>query len=72
MTTTVGVRCPSCNGEIVYNGNYYCERFDSGCDWALSHDDETGEPIGKRDKGIWKEIKRVWLYPNHPEYDEAK
>jgi rRNA maturation protein Nop10 len=27
--------CPSCGGKVIYNGNYFCERWDYGCDWAL-------------------------------------
>jgi hypothetical protein len=29
--------CPECGGVIIYNGNYFCERFGAGCDWALPH-----------------------------------
>ena len=32
-----GKFCPKCrNGRIVYNGNYFCERWGEGCDWAMS------------------------------------
>lgn len=62
MSQPVGVRCPKCGSEIVYNGNYFCSRWEypytgDGCDWALSHNDRNGEPIGARDKRVWEEIK---------------
>jgi len=32
-----GKFCPKCKvGQIVYNGNYFCERIGNGCDWAMS------------------------------------
>jgi hypothetical protein len=44
------IPCPTtaCEGKIVYNGNYFCENFDSGdCDWALPH------PVrSKKDRAI--------------------
>ena len=31
-----GKFCPKCRGgRLVYNGNYFCERFGEGCDWAM-------------------------------------
>jgi DNA-directed RNA polymerase subunit RPC12/RpoP len=30
-------RCPECGARIVYNGNYFCQAFGRGCDWALPH-----------------------------------
>lgn len=30
-------RCPDCGARVVYNGNYFCERFGKACDWALPH-----------------------------------
>lgn len=31
-----GKFCPKCRrGKIIYNGNYFCERFGEGCDWAM-------------------------------------
>ena len=39
-------KCPECGGNIVYNGNYFCEfwghvykgeRCGGPCDWALPH-----------------------------------
>lgn len=27
--------CPACGDRIVYNGNYFCEHWESGCNWAL-------------------------------------
>jgi hypothetical protein len=33
-----GIRCPWCQGEIVYNGNYFCSFYNKGfCNWALNH-----------------------------------
>jgi hypothetical protein len=32
------VRCPWCNAEIVYNGNYFCSFHEAGrCNWAMDH-----------------------------------
>ena len=32
------VRCPACGDRMVYNGNYFCESWNSGlCEWALPH-----------------------------------
>lgn len=32
-----GKFCPKCRGgRVIYNGNYFCERFGDGCDWAMS------------------------------------
>ena len=28
-------KCPSCGGTVVYNGNYFCEHWGRGCEWAL-------------------------------------
>lgn len=62
-----GVRCPrrDCDGEVIYNGNYFCEHWthrkppgDGECDWALSHDDETGDPVGAVDRRVWAELTR--------------
>lgn len=30
-------KCPACGSSIVYSGNYFCERWGDGCDWALPH-----------------------------------
>jgi hypothetical protein len=55
----MGLRCPECgDGDIVYNGNYFCSRWGDGCDWALSHG-EDGEPVGGRDRKAWQEIQRT-------------
>lgn len=27
--------CPDCGAIIVYNGNYFCQRWGAGCRWAL-------------------------------------
>lgn len=58
-----GVPCPKCGARILYNGNYFCEHFriptvtrNGDCNWALSHG-ENGEPVGLRDKNVWKKIK---------------
>lgn len=30
--------CPQCgNAPVVYNGNYFCDNWSGGCDWALAH-----------------------------------
>jgi len=58
----VGVPCPKCGAEIVYNGNYFCSNWqyplldDTGCDWALSNND-NGKPVGRRDKEVWSKIQ---------------
>lgn len=67
-----GLPCPmpKCSGEIVYNGNYFCtnwghvyqgERRGGPCDWALSHGDD-GEPVGRRDKRVWREIQETTFF----------
>jgi hypothetical protein len=33
--TPTTARCPACGSRVVYNGNYFCEHFGDGCDWAL-------------------------------------
>ena len=57
----VGLPCPAkrCDGEIVYNGNYFCSRWGDTCYWALSHNARNGDPIGKRDKETWQEIQQT-------------
>lgn len=38
------VPCPRCGeAKVVYNGNYFCDLWDNGCDWALKHPAETDE-----------------------------
>jgi hypothetical protein len=33
-----GVRCPWCQGEIVYNGNYFCSFHEThSCNWVMDH-----------------------------------
>ena len=66
------VPCPNavrCGGRVVYNGNYFCEfwtyplpaRPSAGeCNWAMSHNDSTGDPIGTRDKLTWTAIQDRW------------
>jgi hypothetical protein len=70
-----GVACPRCGAEVVYNGNYFCERWtypyaggEDECDWALSHDDETGEPVTDEDRQVWAQIRLS--YPRLREYLE--
>jgi hypothetical protein len=42
------LRCPKDKqNSIVYNGNYYCSKFNIECDWALAHPARS-----KRDKRI--------------------
>jgi hypothetical protein len=32
------IECPKCHSApVVYNGNYFCDAFGEGCDWALAH-----------------------------------
>lgn len=75
------VSCPRCGAEIVYNGNYFCRLwaypFTGGpdeCDWALSHDDATGDPVGDVDRLTWRQLcasyapLREYLL-QHPEED---
>lgn len=54
-----GVRCPKCGGQVVYNGNYFCEHFNGDCQWALSHGATNGEPIGRTDRRMWAEIQEA-------------
>jgi predicted RNA-binding Zn-ribbon protein involved in translation (DUF1610 family) len=28
-------KCPECGGRVIYNGNYFCERWGGECWWAL-------------------------------------
>lgn len=62
-----GVPCPRCDGEIIYNGNYFCENWVSRspidrteCDWAMSEakEDENGEPTFAADLVVWNQLKR--------------
>jgi hypothetical protein len=64
----VGLSCPKegCPGEIVYNGNYFCslwtypfKRLPGSCNWALSHNDRTGDAVGTRDNRVWREIQQT-------------
>lgn len=80
-----GVRCPRCGGEVIYNGNYFCEYWvyrgrpprplDNGeCDWVLSHDEEHGDPIGRVDRRVWRELRDTYrplreYLDRHPEED---
>lgn len=58
----VGLPCPKCRkGTIRYNGNYFCEYWDDGCDWALSHGDD-GEPTTPQDRTTWKKIRATPWY----------
>lgn len=43
------INCPECKDDvIVYNGNYFCAKWNSGnCKWALAHPARS-----KRDKEI--------------------
>lgn len=34
----LAIRCPRCAGEIVYNGNYFCD--ERACGWARPDDAE--------------------------------
>lgn len=70
-----GVACPRCGAEVVYNGNYFCERWvyaydghEDDCDWALSHDDATGAPVGDEDRQVWAQLRL--RYPKLREYLE--
>lgn len=41
-----GFTCPKCRRRrIVYNGNYFCEGMDEGCNWALG---ERNTPFSKK------------------------
>lgn len=70
-----GVRCPrpGCGGEVVYNGNYFCEHWayrgspprdlePYECDWALGPTDddllEPGEVVLEEDRRVWSELRR--------------
>lgn len=39
-----GYPCPDCGGLVVYNGNYFCDKWRDGCDWALPHYDPVTQP----------------------------
>lgn len=42
------IPCPKCGqAPVVYNGNYFCDLWDDGCDWALAHPATT-----KRDREV--------------------
>lgn len=58
MFTNVDCPKPNCRGKVVYNGNYFCEFHGYSCDWALSHNDINGEPIGSVDQEMWEKIKK--------------
>lgn len=56
---------------MIYSGNYFCEYWtnrgdpprqleDWECDWVLSHDDNTGDPIGAVDRRVWRELRRSY------------
>lgn len=69
-----GVRCPraDCGGEVLYNGNYFCERWaylhppralePDECDWALGAIDEWearelyGGVLDPADVRVWAEL----------------
>lgn len=71
-----GVRCPraGCGGEVVYNGNYFCEHWvwrgdpardlERGeCDWALGNVDPTDpdEPTPTwHDRRVWAKLRRTY------------
>lgn len=48
-----GEPCPLCTGEIIYNGNYFCEHFGitpGTCSWAAIPPGERGynKALGER------------------------
>jgi hypothetical protein len=60
-----GVRCPRGDGEVVYNGNYWCENWlpddqraagRVGCDWIL-REDEDGNPTDAACRRAWAELR---------------
>ena len=71
-----GVRCPrsGCGGEVIYNGNYFCEYWTwrglNGrrrlerweCDWALGPTDDDlldeGEVVTAEDRVVWIELRQ--------------
>lgn len=70
-----GVRCPRCGGEVIYNGNYFCEywawrgrppreleRWE--CDWALGPTDDDlldeGEVVTDEDRRVWRALCRTY------------
>lgn len=56
-----GENCPKCNGEILYNGNHFCEYWNDTCDWALPH--PQTELVDKRISfklvGYWEEGEKI-------------
>lgn len=44
-----GTKCPWCGFGIVYNGNYYCSRYEEGlCGWRMTHD-----PVPRNEKHLF-------------------
>lgn len=53
-----GKFCPKCRkGQIVYNGNYFCERWGDGCDWAM----------GEKNSEFNRDIIRTYLIQEREE-----
>lgn len=67
------VRCPRCDGEVIYNGNYFCENWTWRgrpprelefweCDWALGPTDDDlldeGEVVTDEDRRVWAELRQ--------------
>jgi hypothetical protein len=57
-----GRKCPKkCGGNVVYNGNYFCENWTSEpklpgeCDWALPHPQTE-----RRDQEFALDIQGFW------------
>jgi hypothetical protein len=57
-------KCPKCGGQILSNGNLFCENWtypyegvEDTCDWALPHPQETlvDKQISFRVSGYWEE-----------------
>jgi hypothetical protein len=68
-----GVRCPRCGGEVIYNGNYFCEYWvwrgqppraleNGECEWVLGSTDsdwlEPGEVVDPVDQRVWDELRQ--------------
>lgn len=48
-------RCPKDKARVLYNGNYFCENWNNGCDWALPH-----PPTELADKQISFRLQGYW------------
>ncbi len=62
MSHTLKTKCPNCDGNIVYNGNYFCVgastsrmRSDAGCGWVLPGDDGN---MKRDDLLLYKQLVR--------------